>query len=263
MAGSRLECSRSGHRIPQDPADWRTTSALLNGNNERLLRALVQIRDYCKKGELNFTGDYCEEVLFRVTLYPNAIKVEPEWVNPYQPDDFAQEMTILSGRFNDEVKNETFLTVEPKSIPYFRKPELFGELVAEKFTSTSIDIEEAGNCFALNRYTACVFHLMRVLQKGLQVMAKALDVGYQIENWGKMIQEIEAKIKAFDALAKSPEKTEMKRFYSDAAMEFRYFKDAWRNHVVHENILFDEDRTRTILEHVRSFMQSLATKLSE
>ena len=55
----------------------------------------------------------------------------------------------------------------------------------------------------------------------------------------------------------------MKRFYSEAAVQFTYFKDAWRNYVVHENRIFDEDKALQIFEHVRAFMQSLAMKLSE
>ncbi|MFZ1980558.1 MAG: hypothetical protein WAU61_04570, partial [Smithella sp.] len=49
---------------------------------------------------------------------------------------------------------------------------LFGDFVNAKFPSASFDIIEAGNCFATARYTACVFHLMRVLEIGLSTLAK-------------------------------------------------------------------------------------------
>ena len=38
------------------------------------------------------------------------------------------------------------------------------------------DIIEAGNCYALNRPTACVFHLMRVIPYGMAALTKLLKV---------------------------------------------------------------------------------------
>ena len=184
----------------QDPADWRTTSALRKGDNQKAIQAIIQIRDYCRKGEMSFTASYCDGAFFRVTLYSYAVQKQAGYVSPYQPEDFAQEMAILAARFDEEVKAVTFLTIEHRRLPYFRKSELFGEEVAEKFPSSSIDIEEAGNCFALNRYTACVFHLMRGLERPLRSMAKSVGVAENIENWGSLIQQINAKIKDFEAL---------------------------------------------------------------
>ena len=38
------------------------------------------------------------------------------------------------------------------------------------------DIIEAGNCFAFGRYTACVFHLIRVMEKSVQYFGKKLKI---------------------------------------------------------------------------------------
>jgi hypothetical protein len=43
-----------------------------------------------------------------------------------------------------------------------------------------------------------------------------------------------------------------------AAAEFRYFKDAWRNHVMHDrNDSYDEPEALRVLEHVTRFMTLL------
>jgi hypothetical protein len=38
------------------------------------------------------------------------------------------------------------------------------------------DADEAGKCFAVGRYTACVFHLMRIMERCVQKMGRDLGV---------------------------------------------------------------------------------------
>jgi hypothetical protein len=38
------------------------------------------------------------------------------------------------------------------------------------------DISEAAQCLALNRPTACVFHLMRVMETGVQILGNRLGI---------------------------------------------------------------------------------------
>ena len=52
---------------------------------------------------------------------------------------------------------------------------LFGDQVAVKFPSASFDIEEAGKCLALDRSTATIFHLVRIIETGLRTLGKSLN----------------------------------------------------------------------------------------
>jgi hypothetical protein len=47
-------------------------------------------------------------------------------------------------------------------------------------------------------------------------------------------------------------------YYSDAASQFRHFKDAWRNHVSHGREHYDQRDAEKVLTNVREFMQHLA-----
>ena len=58
---------------------------------------------------------------------------------------------------------------------YYEQEELFGSEVHTNFESTRDDVKEAGNCYATGRYTACVFHCMRVLEKGLHALVRELN----------------------------------------------------------------------------------------
>ena len=52
----------------------------------------------------------------------------------------------------------------------------FGDEVANAFPNLIEDIDEAAKCLALSRYTACMFHLMRVMESSIHRLAKKLKV---------------------------------------------------------------------------------------
>jgi hypothetical protein len=86
----------------------------------------------------------------------------------------------------------------------------------------------------------------------------------ELENWNTIIEKIESTIRDREKqLPKGMQKSEEMQFYSEAAKEFRYFKDAWRNHVSHSREKYGDAEAYRVLIHVRDFMQHLATRLKE
>jgi hypothetical protein len=81
---------------------------------------------------------------------------------------------------------------------------------------------------------------------------------FDLETWGQVIGQIEKKINRIEQESRTEERSERQRFYSEAAAQFRYFKDAWRNHVSHNRAKYDEREARRVWEHVRDFMEHLA-----
>ena len=141
---------------------------------------------------------------------------------------------------------------------------MFGAEAASGFPSAAFDISEAGKCFALNRPTACVFHLMRVLEIGLGVFAKHFAVPSDHTNWHNIIEGIEKAVRNMSSdPAKPADWKEQQEFYSQAAHGFMFIKDAWRNYTAHARGKYTEDETETIFINVRAFMQRLATRLHE
>lgn len=140
--------------------------------------------------------------------------------------------------------------------------EPFGSDVATRFPDATKDVLASGRCLALNEWTACVFHCMRVLEIGLHAFAAHLGVSMttpiELENWKNVIDLIEKEIRKLEARPKSAEKSEKLRQYSDAASQFRYFKDAWRNHVSHARVPYDSREAETVWNHTRDFMQAMA-----
>lgn len=140
----------------------------------------------------------------------------------------------------------------------------FGDRVSEAFPSTTYDAIEAGRCYALGRDTACVFHLMRVLEIGLGVLAKQFGLASDYTNWEIVISQVERAIRDIDKDANRPVTWKDDReFYSQCASHFRILKDAWRNYTIHVRGKYNSEEALDILTGVRGFMQKIAGRLSE
>jgi hypothetical protein len=160
----------------------------------------------------------------------------------------------------EELRPRIVLCIDPNELELFRAENPFGNKVAEAFPSAREDIKNAARCLALDCWPASVMHCMRVLEVGLNTLAKRLNVVCNRPDWGNLINKIETEIERNRGANKVED-----QFNTDAALQFRYFKDAWRNHAMHkhENENFDEKRAELIYRHVEEFMAHLATRLKE
>jgi len=176
---------------------------------------------------------------------------------------FAQTQQVWECLKTD-LDRRIFMFMPTAQSKYYEREELFGTDVKDKFPKATEEIKAAGNCYATGNFTACVFHLMRVLEIALHALAVDLGVTFpatiELENWQNIIEKIESEIRAKEKLPKGTTKSEELQYYSEAAKEFRYFKDAWRNHVSHSRVDYEIHDATKILEHVREFMKHLASR---
>ena len=176
----------------------------------------------------------------------------------------------LRGRLFDEMEETLLLSIDSAKAPYYTQEKPFGEQVSQSFPSTVFDTEEAAKCLALNRSTAAVFHLMRVLEAGLNALADDLGVSFNRTNWQTIIDRIEKEIKKRQKAGPGPKPTAAQKaawkskieFYAEAAVQFAFLKDAWRNRTQHVGAVYTEEKAESIFGHVRTFMQDLARGLS-
>ncbi len=168
----------------------------------------------------------------------------------------------LHGSFGTEFTSSWFLRISEERRGYYeQRTPLFGPEVASVFPSATKDISAAGRCLALDEWTACVFHLMRILEIGLHDLGRQVGLpesALELENWKVVIDLIEKQIRSLEQAPKSPTKSATLQFYSEAANSFRYFKDAWRNHVSHSRANYNEREAITIYNSVLALMQTLA-----
>ncbi|MFZ0888451.1 MAG: hypothetical protein WA005_08365 [Candidatus Binataceae bacterium] len=86
--------------------------------------------------------------------------------------EFRSGLADLWSRMKDDLESCWFLYVAKED--HYEQEELFGSRVRIRFPSAADDIQEAGSCFALRRWTATVHHCMGIMQAGLIALAKHL-----------------------------------------------------------------------------------------
>ncbi len=132
------------------------------------------------------------------------------------------------------------------------------------FPSAKGDIIAGVDLWALGHSTASAFHFMRILEYALSALARHQRTVLDVQNWQNVIHQMESSIKqAGKNLPRGQEKTDRLQFLSEAAKEFMYFQDGWRNHVAHNRATYDEHQARSILEQVKGFMIVLSSRLTE
>lgn len=152
-----------------------------------------------------------------------------------------------------EMSEFLFFHMPPKQAEFYANGELFGVDVNAGFPSIQFDVVEAGNCFAMGRGTACVFHLMRIMEVGVQRLGAKLGVPLVGEkNWQNILNETNKAIKALPT--KAPGAVEM----SQAAANLYAVKLAWRNEVMHPNDTYTLEEAENLLRQVKLFMGQLA-----
>ena len=180
-----------------------------------------------------------------------------------QFDELVKE---LQGRLTDEMSFTFFLWIAGEKARLYSMTHPFGDEVADKFPSAIGDIEEASKCLALDRGTACVFHLMRVMEVGLRVLAETLKDPElnpkRNPSWDSILKKCRKELEK-PIRDRSPEWVADEPFFSGAACALMAVKDAWRNPTMHVEITYDEERAEDIWNCVKAFMRQLATKLHE
>lgn len=99
---------------------------------------------------------------------PHSVQVAEQMLsNCGTSDDLHRGIEQLINSLALELNGRKFYGPLRKYESYFEQPKLFGDEVFTKFPSANNDIFEVGTCLALERGTACVMHLMRIIEAGL------------------------------------------------------------------------------------------------
>lgn len=152
----------------------------------------------------------------------------------------------------------------PASRKAFYNPSkpVFGAAVHARFPDAAWDVTEAVACLAFDRFTACVFHLMRALELALHDWTRELGVqqssAIELENWKNILDAAKTRIDALAQQPKSPQKDAELAYFGETRAHFLSIKDAWRNHVAHARVTYDEAQAVSVLNHVNEFMNRLA-----
>lgn len=169
-------------------------------------------------------------------------------------------------RATDELKSKLIFFIRPDRKKFYEQNILlFGDEVRDKFPSAAFEIDEAGKCFALDRHTAAVFHLMRVMEISIRAVARCLSIPDPIKpserNWGKILAGVGARSKPVSTTAWAVAAD--KEFFESVYASLDAVRVAWRNPTMHVENKYTDEEAEHIFAVVRGFMMKLASRCDE
>jgi hypothetical protein len=167
-----------------------------------------------------------------------------------------------------ELSLKIIIALQPQEAEYFApKTPLFGTDYADKFKDRgAFELDEAAKCLALSRPTAAVFHLMRILEVGINAMAASLGIPDPVKpaerNWAVILRNIKTGIdqkwpNSADQMAGDGLLFEALYASLDAV------KNPWRNETMHVSGKYTDDEAKHIFIAVGGFMRKLAARMDE
>lgn len=160
-----------------------------------------------------------------------------------------------------ELQSRLLLIVPPERTRWYEmEGTLLGSEIIGRFADLTEDSAEAGNCFALGRYTACVFHLMRIMETVVQQFATQLGATHKDEtpldvkneDWYQIEQAIERKIKE---MPRGDHKTRC----SSVLASLSAVKTGWRNPTMHPKATYTDEEALALINAVKLFVKDFTT----
>ena len=140
--------------------------------------------------------------------------------------DIKDECIALKKILQAEMSDQLVFVIPQRDADFFSN-EPFGIEVNKHFPSARHDITEAAQSLALDRSTAAVMHLMRVLEVGLHALARYLRIPYEHNNWGAIIDQIPGRIQQIESKTRKPKNwRNIRQFLAETGADFRLLKDA-------------------------------------
>ena len=162
------------------------------------------------------------------------------------------EIEQIANSIRVEMSQVVFMHIAAEQARFYEQKELLGSDVNSKFPEVQFDVAEAGNCFAVGRVTASIFHLMRIVEVGVQRLGGLLGLNLVREkNWQIILREID---NATNALPRSFAAMEI----SQAAANLRAVKLAWQGEVMLPAHRYTSEEVAKLIQHVGTFMRNLA-----
>ncbi len=210
-------------------------------------------------------------ICVEVGLGDTAIEIEDaesRIVYDLNVDALLEIVKRVESSIAKELRNFKAIAVSSDRSKYVDNMELFADLQSA-FPSAIDDLIDAANCLAVECHTASVFHAMRAAEIGLRALARDRHVQIpknrpiELATWEVIIKELEkAETEILDYPATLAREAQF-GFYHGAMMEFRAFKNKFRNPAMHSRERFDRDEASSALTHVVEFLRALSAKIGE
>lgn len=133
-------------------------------------------------------------------------------------------LNTVNRNVSTQLQFKVVAVFDSKHVKFMKGAEApFGQVVDDACLKAAEEISEAAQCPALQRNTACIFHLMRAMELGVARLAKAIGTGKPTEKvWVHILADINQCIQDL------PKGAEWDR-WSESGTNLYHVKQAWRN----------------------------------
>jgi hypothetical protein len=209
------------------------------------------------------------EVLERVeqknALPPERVNIDISLIDVFPLNRYMEE---IINRTPDELGSRLVLALRPESERYYQATEpLFGPDVDAKFPNAAYDIAEAGKCLALDRATATVFHLMRVMEVGVRASARCLGIPDPIKdadrNWGAVLRKISDERTRRSTQKPKVWNSDDEELFAEIYALLDAVRSVWRNPTMHIEQKYAPEEAELIYVATRSFIKKIASRADE
>jgi len=187
---------------------------------------------------------------------------------PLTVGNAVHALNDIESRFTDFLDEIKLFTLSTQEAPFMASAE---ELLSSPgfsvgFPDASFEVEEAAKCVALGRYTASVFHAMRMLEIGIRALSKHLSIPDPTKpaekNWGKILSAIKVKIdELWPSNVRLPN-SEGSAF-EDLYAHLDAVRNPWRNATMHVETIYAPHEALHIIRCAAFFMTKLASLTDE
>ncbi|MGB9077060.1 MAG: hypothetical protein WCC26_09520 [Terracidiphilus sp.] len=180
--------------------------------------------------------------------------------------ELREGLKQLRERFEDELKAQFFLHLEPKQAAQFNDPTKEWSEISARFNKTKYNIEESGKCFALERYGAAVFHVLQVAEYGVIQIGGLMGVLGDKPGWSCVARLQKLIVPPYPE--RIPLAQQHSKLLENTLPLVAAIKDSWRHkleHVDNQITWVESDFSPSVAEEIisatRGFMRKLASEL--
>lgn len=174
----------------------------------------------------------------------------------------------IDGRLRDELGGRMSFSLNDIEASYFflQRPLMADPNYEARFPSVIYDLEESGKCWALERYTASAFHMVRALETALLAVSRCAGIEEPTKpydrTWGPLLTQLEAQMKA-----KWPNVADRQKgdglFFEDLYVTLDALKNPVRNATAHPRHQFTMVESYDMLRNGGSLLRKINTRCDE
>lgn len=231
--------------ITQQTSDW---------DHNKNIESFRELQTCFVDLKYDFAAAKCDKIIGSLERIKGSKTItQAEFVVLLSQNDDLRETILL------ESKRELYYRVPSLRAQYFELPD-FPQEVFERFVDAQFDILEFGKCMSLGRYTAAVFHLMRMLDSGLREVYTYLHYDWKTNpSWESMLDKILKHVQKLeldqDKISKTwrRERDQLNAIY----LGIRAVKNVWRNSTMHPDKKYLEPEAEIIYKNSVMLMKDV------